>query len=130
MANYKKSGGFFSELKEDFADWCDEITGGGKAVNLNELKLDIETAQQILRDMSALAEEIRTHREKAVKLLYTIDAGWQGQSAEDVEDMCGTWYGEQKTIADMIDWVVAQYTKSINTMIEADTWLAEQIEKM
>ena len=130
MANAKKSGGFFSELQDNFDDWYNGITGGGEAANLTQLKLDIETAQGVLREMTALAEEIRSYRENAKTLLFTIDASWQGKSAEDVEDMCGTWYGEQEKIAAMIDWVVAQYTKAINTMIEADQWLAGQINQM
>lgn len=130
MADFKKAGGgFFSELQENFDNWYNSKVGG-EAINLSQLKLDIETAQGVLREMTALAEEIRSYRENAKTLLYTIDAGWQGQSAEDVEDMCGTWYGEQEKIAAMIDWVVAQYTKAINTMIEADQWLAGQISQM
>ena len=109
----------------------DNITGNHRATNVTALKVNVEAAQEALRQMSKLADEIE---QAYMSESGTIRRCWSccmqgpvGESKEALREAIEDCRGEYKQIYTGIRTTVEQTTQYLNALIEADAGLAEAI---
>lgn len=96
-------------------------------VNIFRIKVEIEEAQAALRQLEALASEIRGVKGSAEQLGATLSTCWQGESGTAIQDYITRWIAEQESLASTIESDVAEVRKRLQNLVDRDQLLAELI---
>lgn len=94
------------------------------AWNSFEIKVNVEEAQEALRQLEALASEIRGVKGSAEQLGATLSTCWQGESGTAIQDYMTRWIAEQESLASAIESDVANVRKRLQNLIDTDEELA------
>ena len=109
----------------------DNITGNHRATNVTALKVNVEAAEQTLRKMEQLADEIEQTYESGNGNIhrcwqYCVD-GLAGQSQAAMQEAVGECRREYKQIYSGLRTSIEQTSRYLEALVEADRTLAQAI---
>lgn len=105
----------------------DAAESAAAAAKSKKIKVDVEAAQAVLKQLEALAGEVRAQKNTAQQLASSLSSCWQGDSGTEIQTFMTQWISDQEALAARIETKVASVRKSVQAVADADAALARTI---
>lgn len=99
----------------------------GRACNMTQIKIDLESARSTLAQMDALSEECLEKVKTMNALAASLANCWKGDSGDAVQEIAAEWNVKQTDISERIKAQTAKVRKKLDAMVETDAALAAYI---